>query len=620
MSLIAEIKRRNVAKVAVLYIVASWLILQVADVGVSLLELPDWIGKTVFLFLALGFPLAVAFSWIYELTPEGLKREKEIDRSESITHETGHRINVLIVVLLILAIGAVIADRLIPETRRPPAADTPSAIDEPAARSRPADSSIVAGAKFAPRPDKSIAVLPFADMSPDGDQEYFSDGLSEELLNLLAKVPELQVASRTSAFSFKGKDVKIADVAAELNVAHVLEGSVRKAGDTIRITAQLIDADRDVHLWSETWDRTLNDVFAIQDEIAVAVVDELKVTLLGEEPKATETDPEAYTLFLRARQLGRQGSADSMMQALPLYTQALDIDPDYAPAWDGMGSAYTNLANFQVIPEDEGYAKAKAAFEQALKVDPDNARARAGLGWHATEYLADYVTAARYYREALERDPQDIGVLNGAAVLLQTLGRIDEGIAIHEYLVERDPLNETTLNNLASAYMDAERYDEAQATLDRVRALSPDMLTAHIIQAVLAWYRDDIDLYVAELDAIADKSGVEGWRLLGRAAGYPRIGRQAEGDAALDELKANYAEDWVYGIAYAYCMRDDTEQCIEWLEKVVEYDDRESFGNMRSDTWVRAISGDPRVQAVLEKAGLSDAQVAAIDLEVDLPQ
>ena len=461
-------------------------------------------------------------------------------------------------------------------------------------------------------------MLPFADMSPGEDQEYFSDGLSEELLNLLAKIPELQVASRTSAFSFKGRNVKIADVAAELNVAHVLEGSVRKAGDTIRITAQLIDADRDVHLWSETWDRTLNDVFAIQDEIAVAVVDELKVTLLGEKPKVRETDPEAYTLFLRARQLGRQGSAESMMQALPLYEQALAIDPEYAPAWDGMGSAYTNLANFAVI--DEGYGKAKAAFEQALKVAPEDARARAGLGWHATEYLADYAAAARYYREALERDPQDIGVLNGAAVLLQTLGRIDEGIAIHEYLVERDPLNETTLNNLASAYMDAERYEEAQATLDRVKALSPDMLTAHIIQAVLAWYRDDIDLYVAELDAIADNSGVEGWRLLGRAAGYPRIGRQAEGDAALDELKASHAEDWVYGIAYVYCMRDDIEQCIEWLEKVVEYDDRESFGNMRSDTWVRAISGDPRVQAVLERAGLSDAQVAAIDLEVDLPQ
>jgi TolB-like protein/Flp pilus assembly protein TadD len=527
---------------------------------------------------------------------------------------------VVIVVLLVLAISAVVGDRLIPETVESTTTNTKEAVDEPVTESRPADPSVMAGAKFAPRPDKSIAVLPFADMSPDKDQEYFSDGLSEELLNLLAKVPELQVASRTSAFSFKGKDVKIADVAAELNVAHVLEGSVRKAGNTIRITAQLIDADRDVHLWSETWDRTLNDVFAIQDEIAVAVVDELRVTLLGEEPKARETDPEAYTLFLRARQLGRQGSAESMMQALPLYEQALAIDPNYAPAWDGMGSAYTNLSSFEVIPEDEGYAKAKAAFEQALKVAPNDARARAGLGWHANDYLADYVAAARYYREALELDPQDVGVLNGAAVLLQTLGRTDEGIAIHQYLVERDPLNETALNNLASAYMDAERYDEAQVALDRVKELSPDMLTGHIIQAVLAWYRDDIELYLSALNDLADKSGVEGWRLLGKAAGYPKIGRQDEADAALAELKDKYASEWAYGIAYVYCMRDDAEQCIEWLERVVEEDDRDSFSNMRADAWVREISDDPRMQAVLEKAGLSDAQVAAIDFRVELPE
>ncbi|KPK58033.1 MAG: hypothetical protein AMJ59_16815, partial [Gammaproteobacteria bacterium SG8_31] len=317
MTFYEELKRRNVVKVAVLYIVASWLILQVADVLSSLLPVPEWTGALVFLFLALGFPLVMTFSWVYELTPEGLKREQD-----------GRKINIVIIVMLVLAIATVVVDRLLP--RQVPAVET-AAVEESAAPGQ-ADPSQLAAEKFAPPPDRSIAVLPFADMSPDKDQEYLSDGLSEELLNLLAKVPELRVASRTSAFSFKGKDVKIADVAAELNVAHVLEGSVRKAGNRVRITAQLIDAGTDVHLWSETWDRTLDDVFAIQDEIAANVVDELRVTLLGEAPTIEETDPEAYNLFLQARHLGRQGSGESMLRAVDLLKQVLAMDPDYVPA------------------------------------------------------------------------------------------------------------------------------------------------------------------------------------------------------------------------------------------------------------------------------------------------
>ena len=616
MSFFEELKRRNVAKVAVLYVVASWLLLQIADVLSSLLPVPDWAGALVFMLLLLGFVPALLFSWVYELTPEGLKREKEIDRDQSITSRTGRKINVLIIVLLIAAISTVALDRLLPESA--PVAEVPAVDESVAADSQ--DPAVLAAEKFAPAPDRSIAVLPFADMSPDNDQEYFSDGLSEELLNLLAKIPELQVAARTSSFAFKDQNVEIPEIAERLKVAHVLEGSVRKAGNQVRITTQLIKADDGYHLWSETYDRDLDDVFAIQDEIAVAVVDQLKVTLLGAVPTVKEVDPEAYTLFLQARQLGRQGSADSMMKALSVYEQSLAIDPDYAPAWNGMGSAFTNLASFEVIEQDEGYAKSKAAFEQALRVDPDNARARAGLGWNATDYAGDYVAAARYYREALDLDPQGVGVLNGAAVLLQTLGKIDEGIAIHRYLAERDPLNETALNNLASAYMDAGRFEEAQVYADRVRELSPDMLTGHIIQAVLAWYRDDVEAYVAELDELAEKSGVPAWALLGQAAGYPRLGRQEEGDTALNEIKEQYAATWSYGIAYVYAMRGDKEQCIEWLQKLIENDDRDSYTSFRSDLWMREISDDPRVQALLEHAGLSDAQVAAIDFHVDVPE
>ena len=309
MSFFTELKRRNVFRVALLYLVASWLIIQVADTGISLLGLPEWTGRLVFLLLLIGLPLVVVFSWAYEITPEGLKREKEVERDVSITHETARKLNTAVIVLLLLAVGGMIADRLIPEQ----AQDAPSV----------ADASEGTGPT-----EQSIAVLPFVNMSADPENEYFSDGLSEELLNLLAKIPELQVAARTSAFSFKDSDAGISEIADTLNVAHVLEGSVRKSGDRIRITAQLIKGSDGYHLWSRTWDRTLIDVFAIQDEIAAAVVDALKVTLLGELPHASVTDTRAYELYLQSKVFADMRTAESYERAALLLTEALDIDPD----------------------------------------------------------------------------------------------------------------------------------------------------------------------------------------------------------------------------------------------------------------------------------------------------
>jgi len=620
MSLFEELKRRNVVKVAVLYVVASWLLLQVADVLFPNLGAPDWAFGFVLGLLILFFFPAVIFSWVYEMTPEGLKREKEIDRSQSITASTGHKINVLIVVLLVLAIAVVAVDRLVPENET-----TAEITGEEPANEAPADVVAVdpvalAAAKFAPAPDRSIAVLPFVNMSSDPEQEYFSDGLSEELLNLLAQVPELHVASRTSAFSFKGKDVKIADVAAELKVAHILEGSVRKAGKQVRITAQLIDADRDVHLWSETWDRTLDDVFAIQDEIAASVVRELRVTLLGASPTVEETDPQAYALYLQARHLGRQGSAESMLTAIELYKEVLAIDPDYAPAWNGMSSSYTNLASIRVIPEDEGYAMAIDAAERALVADPNSAQAYAGLGWHANVRDGDYAASAEYYRKALELAPNDDRVLNGAAVLLNTLGRLDESIRILRLLSERDPVNATVFNNLASVYSDTGRLDDANATIDKALALSPDFVTARFIKALLEYRRGDYQAYLDGMDWVAEATGVGGWRLMGRVFSYSKMGRQAEAEQGLADLKQEYAEDFAYGIAVFYAQNQQPDAALEWLEKAYEFDGPGGLSDARSDWALQPLHDDPRWQALLSKAGLSDAQVAAIDFQVDLPE
>jgi serine/threonine-protein kinase len=257
----------------------------------------------------------------------------------------------------------------------------------------------------------SIAVLPFVNMSSDPEQEYFSDGISEEVLNLLAKIPGLQVAARTSSFSFRDQNLEVPEIAERLNVAHVLEGSVRKAGNEVRITAQLIRADDGFHEWSETWDRSADDIFAIQDEIAADVAAQLKVTLLGAAPTVEATDLAAYALYLQARQLGRQGTAEGLERSMALYQQALAIDPDYAAAWAGLARDYYTQAGTELHPIDEGYELARDAANRALAIDPEYAPAYAQLGYIAV-YHGDLAAAARHLERALALDPP-LGISNG---------------------------------------------------------------------------------------------------------------------------------------------------------------------------------------------------------------
>ncbi|HLF31505.1 MAG TPA: hypothetical protein VI566_10825, partial [Xanthomonadales bacterium] len=340
MSLIEELKRRNVFRVGIAYVVIAWLLLQVSDVVLNNIAAPGWVFKAILLVLALGFPLVVFFAWAFELTPEGLKKEKEVDRSQSITHSTGRKLDFVIIGLLVLALGYFAWDKFLagPTDEAGSAATSPvaSSPTEPAGDTVAAPTATASTQPATTAPARSIAVLPFADMSPEGDQEYLSDGIAEELLNLLVQIPDLQVAARTSSFSFKGKDMKIAEVARELHVAHILEGSVRKAGDRVRITAQLIKADDGYHLWSETFDRTLDDVFAIQDEISAAVVAALKIKLLGAAPTSVEVNPEAYAMYLQGRYFTERRTQKDGENAVAAYEKALEIDPGYAAAWAGL--------------------------------------------------------------------------------------------------------------------------------------------------------------------------------------------------------------------------------------------------------------------------------------------
>jgi adenylate cyclase len=355
-SLFAELKRRNVIRVAVLYLVSSWVLLQLTDVLASLLNAPDSAGSIVVLLLIIGFIPVVIFAWVYEMTPEGLKRETDIDRSQSQTPETGKKINTVIVVLLVIAIGGLIADRLVPE----------SSVDVDV---------VLADSAEAPIDALSIAVLPFADLSPGGDQEYFSDGIAEEILNVLVRIEDLKVASRTTSWGFKGQEaLGIPFMAEKMKVRHVLEGSVRKSGNTVRITAQLIDADTDQHLWSETYDRTLTaeSVFEVQDDIAQAIVEQLGIIMDADavvpSHAADTKDINAYELYLEAWQLFVERR--SLPRAIGLFEQAVATDPSFARAWAGLAAIYNVAPGWGILDRDYR-TLAREAAETAIELNPE---------------------------------------------------------------------------------------------------------------------------------------------------------------------------------------------------------------------------------------------------------
>ena len=303
---VAELKRRNVLRAAALYLAAAWALAQgIAQLG-PVVGAPEWVTRWFLVAAGIGLPFFLAFAWFYEITPEGVKRESEIEPAESITHHTGKKLDRWFIAVLALAVVLLLTNQFV--LRRDAASTAPLAAP-----------TLIS--------EKSVAVLPFADMSAEKDQGYFSDGISEELLNLLAKVPGLHVAARTSSFSFKGKDMAIPEIAGKLLVAHVLEGSLRKSGNRVRINAKLIHAADGYEVWSQTYDRTLDDIFAIQDDIAADVVKHLRLTLLGAAPTVRKTNPEAYALYLQARQVGRLYTATGYEQSNRLYNQALRVGP-----------------------------------------------------------------------------------------------------------------------------------------------------------------------------------------------------------------------------------------------------------------------------------------------------
>ncbi len=459
MSFVAELRRRNVFRVALFYIVAAWVVIQVAETLLPVFDVPDTAIRIIVLILALGFPLAVVFSWVFEMTPEGFKRDKDLHLDPETKRETAHKLNWATLIAAVLAIGLLVADRLMPEA----APGAQSVADE---QTSPASSNDETGVNV---PDPaSIAVLPFADLSPIGDQAYFSDGISEEILNVLAGIEGLKVASRTSSFLFKDQPQPIPVMARSLGVAHVLEGSVRKSGERIRITAQLIAADSDAHLWSDTYDRELSadNLFAIQDEIANAIVTALGRAMdfqtrsrIAVAPSTENLD--AYELYLKARELFRDRS--DLPEAFRLFEQAVDLDPGFARAWEGMAAVGAVIEDWGFV--DRPYSElAATAADRALELAPE-----LSMPWAVRSMLAtlnrpiDFAEALRLADRAVKADPNNATALLWRSIYWLNLGFFERAIADQDRCLAIDPAYENCRRFRAVSLQFMGRSDDALA-------------------------------------------------------------------------------------------------------------------------------------------------------------
>ena len=460
----------------------------------------------------------------------------------------------------------------------------------------------------------TIAVLPFVNMTPDPGQEYFSDGLSEELLNLLARIPELRVAARTSSFSFKGKGVGVPEIAKRLNVAYVLEGSVRRVGNQVRVTAQLIHGADGFHVSSATYDRKLDDIFAIQDEIAADVVKQLQITLLGKPPSTRKTDPEAYSLYLQSVQLSRRSTKEGFEKSEALLNRALEIDPNYAPAWGGLGANFGNKTVSGLMAPAEGFARARQANRRALEIDPQYAPAHAGLAFIAMYGDSDFAAAAKHLEHAFALDPANGRVLGNSATLLNLLGRKREAVALWKAITVRDPVNVNAQFNLGTSQLNAGRLDEALASFRTVLSLSPSNGIAHYQMGVAMLLKGDANGALAEFE----REPVEVFRMIGLPMAYHAAGRKAESDAALAQLITKYEKDANYNIAGIHAFRKEADRAFQRLEK--ERDNGGTFAEIVVDPVFANLYDDPRWVPFLRKIGKAPEQLAKISFKVTPPE
>lgn len=604
MSFISELRRRNVIRMAGLYLVGAWLIVQIVGTVSPMLGAPEWVGRTVLTILAVGFIPALIFAWVFELTPEGLKRDADVPIEQSIAPQTARRMERSILVLLAVAIAFFGFDKFYLAPKRQAAA-----VAAAVHASKTATPAIN---------DKSIAVMPFVNMSSDAEQEFFSDGMTEEILNALAKVPKLQVTARTSVFSLKGQNKDVRDIGKLLGVAYVLEGSVRKAGDEVRITAQLIRADNGFHLWSETYDRKLENVFDLQADLAGAIAKalELPLGLGGDAALVSErsADPQAYALYLQARS-GFRARGDGVKKSIELYRAALKRDPKFAPAWAGLAASLGVLPWY--VPEAEkaaaasaGMSEAEAAGKQALALSPDLAQAHTALASIYT-FQWRWALAEQHFTRALALAPSDPELHHQYSDWLSAQGRLDDALAASSKAVALDPLAPIYLNGKANHLFNLGRFDEELELRQAAYALAPklQMTTNNLFDTLMFGRRFD------EAEKLLDET---------RESARTRAALDPTWDSRKDPQRIQRA--WIRVLRdptqlpairgelddedYAQLqirMSDDIDSLFKFVEAAFErrVDGADTVAIVRG-FWFAEYRKDPRYIRLMNKAGFDD--------------
>jgi TolB-like protein len=601
-NLIEELRRRSVIRVAIAYLAASWLLVQVADVAASAFGLPGSAVGILIIVLGTGLVPAIVLAWVFELTPEGLVRD---DASGAAAVPRAHKsADRIIMIVLALAVGFFAIDKFVLD----PARD--------ARREQLVAEEAASRARIDSYGDKSIAVLPFVNMSSDAEQEYFADGIAEEMLNLLARIRELRVISRSSAFSFKGRDIDIPTIAETLDVAYILEGSVRKSGDSIRITAQLIEARTDTHVWSQTYDRQLDDIFIIQDDVAAHVVEQLRLTLLDEAPRVKPANPQAYALLIQARHIIHLDLAEEYDKAERLLKQALEIDPEYLDAHAELSLLYA--ARIPDLPAEQQTDQIRLVEKiqaDVLAIDPTHPRISSARAWVQITMRDDLAAAASRLEAALAVHPTTSSLLMMSAILAESIGRTDLAIELGEYAAARDPLRFWTQLNLAEYYFAAGRIDDAMRHFDIAASLNPNAGAVRWKTGLARLVSGDPRGAIAEFEL---EDPASAYKIHGLALAYHDLGREQESAALLEELVRREAEVWPFGLARAWAWIGDKDKAFDYLQRTAETHPTYLYG-IADHPLMTKLHDDPRWQPFLVSIGQTPEQLAEFEFDVRVP-
>lgn len=580
--LLAELKRRHVYRVAVAYGVVAWLLIQVATQVFPFFEVPNWAVRLVVVLLALGFPVALILAWAFELTPQGIKRTKDVAPNElASAYRAGRKFLGIVLAMAIIAAGLMVYQFVRRAALAPESRSTTS----------------VTLAK------KSIAVLPLLNEGGNAEDEYFSDGLSEELIAALAQIRELKVIGRSSSFRFKNERPDSKTIGEKLGVSTLLEGTVRKSGDRIRIVAELINAEDGSELWTRTFDRELQDIFAVQAEIAAAVAGSLKVTLLGKDSSSRKNvstkSVAAHNAYLQGHFYFQRRNLDDYRKAIGFFDQAIRIDPDYALAYAERAEAWTWVGDLSPEEQKEAWATAAKDAQRAVAIRPNLAEAYAALGW--VRFFAEwrFEAGVEALKRANELSPSNATVNDLLSRVVVYLRNFDEAEKLARQAIELDPLNYQPRASLARVLWVQGKFDETEASARKAAELQPTASSSHRWQVFVAVSRGDGDAALREAQMEPD----DGYRRFELALAHFTRRDHRAADAALAELIAKDGDRLGYQVAQVYAHRGEADKAFEWLQ--ISLDNRDTgLQSLLVDPFMRGLHQDPRYAAVVAKVGL----------------